>query len=224
MIPGYDPLTGLNTGNLGFSSPVGQNIYGDSNIAYQVPFQSGYLDVFKNYDPTKNPYAYRYDPTKLTPSSIAYDTGPGAYGGSVGPATQSFNGQTYNIGANNLPAGQSMPLNPGTTSYSLTGTGAYTPGAVSTDPTKSPTYIPWTAQTPSVAPSTQTYSPATAFLFGNNGSLGRIGGTFGNTGLGQSMPFYQTQPSTLTATTPGLGTFSPWNPALNALQQNRSQP
>ena len=185
--PGYDVKTGTNTGNLNFQTPVGQNQYYDPNIQLQVPFQGGFLDILKGYDPTNNPTAYRYDPRALTPTKMVYDP----YNPSVpnSPATQTVNGQTVNIGANNYLAG-----------------------------TSSPQQYQFQASTPSVPSSQTTPAPYTGFMFGNNGSLGNIKGTF-DQGV-----FYQNQPSSTTAATPGLGTLTPWNPALSALQQNRTNP
>ncbi len=59
------------------------------------------------------------------------------------------------------------------------------------------------------------------FLFGYNGSRGSTGGNFGSTQQGQSTPFYQSQPSSMTATNPNLGTFQPLTPQQQALIQAR---
>lgn len=86
-----------------------------------------------------------------------------------------------------------------------------------------------TAQTSSpftqtaAAPATQDPGPSatTPFLFGNNGSLGQIQGTFGNNQAGQSTPFYQQQPASQIQDQTGLGTLSPLTPQQQALIQAR---
>lgn len=159
MIPpvGYDATTGLNTGNLGFTSPVGQYQYYDPNIAIQTPFQGGFLDVYKNFDPNTNPGAFRYDPVKLNPTKVVY--GSQNLGAPNSQATQTINGQTYNIGANNYVAGQSSA----------------TPTAFQTS-------------APSAPPSQTTPAPFTGFMFGNNGSLGTYKGTFGQGAFYSAQP------------------------------------
>lgn len=185
--PTYNPATGTNTGDLGFSSLFGQKQYSDPNILNQIPFEGGFLNIFRNYDPTNNPNAFSLGPFQLNPNKIVY--GSQDLGGGVGAATQTVNGQTYNVNGNNYAAGQS---------------------------TATPTQFQ-TSQ-PSAPPSQTTPAPSTGFMFGNNGSLGTLGGSFGQGS------FYQNQPSSITATTPGLGTLTPWNPSLDALKKARSAP
>lgn len=68
----------------------------------------------------------------------------------------------------------------------------------------------------------QEAAPAfTGFGFGEQGKPGYkfMGGTM------EGGKFYQTQPDSLNPKPdPNLGVFRPWNPALDALQQSRSQP
>lgn len=67
--------------------------------------------------------------------------------------------------------------------------------------------------------------PFTGFQFGNNGSLGTMQGQFSSLAPGTSSQFFAQQPSSVTQSTPGLGTFQPWqNQSMQALQQLRSQP
>lgn len=183
----YDPVTGRNSGDLGFTSLTGQNQYGDPNVQLQVPFQGGFLDILQGYDPNTNPYAFRYDPSQLQLNKVVY--GSQNLGGPIGQATQTINGQTFNVNGNNFLAGQS-----------------------SATPTQFQT------SQPSAPPSQTTPAPFTEFMFGNNGSLGTLKGSFGQGS------FYQAQPSSTTQSTPGLGTLSPWNPSLDALKKARSIP
>jgi hypothetical protein len=76
---------------------------------------------------------------------------------------------------------------------------------------------------PSAPQGQQTSNPWTSYMFGNNGDQGNIQGTFGQ-GYNGPTTFFQSQPSSLNPSSQaGLGTFTPWNPSMQALQQSRSQ-
>lgn len=80
-------------------------------------------------------------------------------------------------------------------------------------------------QTSSATQSTQDVqnpNSFSGFMFGNNGSAGKMAGQFGNTIAGQQTPFYQQQQSSTTQSgNPLLGTLQPWSPNLSALRQSR---
>lgn len=200
ILPQYVPPSDFkNTGDLGFQVGGGQNQYYDPRIAFQTPFQGGFLDVFKDFNVETNPGAYLYNPSKLTPTKTVYENQshlgpiPQSLGG--GQAVQTVNGQNYNVNGNNYAAGKSS--------------------ATPRDFTTAPGDARWDTSVP--AP--------TGFQFGNNGSLGTMNGQFSSLTPGTSSQFFVDQPSSLNpAPNPLLGTFQPWqDPALKALQQSRGQ-
>lgn len=218
---GYDSLTGLNSGDLGFQSlqgyvngkkyyaPVPYNPAGDTGV--NAP---GYIDFGENFTPELgSPGQYDY-----------------FYYGNYGEALAAVNpgGKPISYGSaptNSLDPGQGNPTING---IDYTQGAAYANQAsqgIGTANPNSPNGIDQFNQYTEPGYKTTQYSQAAltgtqsygqegqiaapsgnqaTFLFGNNGSAGSVSGTMSNTTLGQSTQFYQ-------------------NPALQALTQSRSQ-
>lgn len=209
--PGYDASTGLNTGNLGYMSlPVEKTVGG-----WQQNIWNPDYNPFPNGGPT--------DDQRMNGADDGFN-----------PWLQGYfkNGQWTPLLPDKIVYGQrGTPWAPGVSTQTVNGqTANINPGG----PAYARTPFSTAAAVPSRTEAAPNASPFSGFLFGNNGSAGRVGGTFGNMTPGQSTPFYQDQPSSMSAATPGLGTFSPWedplkktqpvNPGIQALQQYRSQP
>lgn len=82
---------------------------------------------------------------------------------------------------------------------------------------------PFTATAATPAQQAPDPSANQPFLFGYNGSAGKVQGTFGNTQAGQSSPFYQSQTPGPFAmgSPPNLGKVQPLTPQQQALIQSR---
>lgn len=248
--PGYDSLTGLNTGDLGYQSLQG-TLNGGAYYA-PVPFnpaatsgfnQDGYIDFGANYNP---------DPSSAGNSDYFYygnygealaASNPGgkavSYGsaqtnslvGTPGNGDPTINGVDYTQGASyasEFKQGIGAP-NPNYGGYRAADFGQGTPqsGIVPYNQYTEPGYKPHT-ETPAGPTGVQSYGPdgqpiATAapgaqagtFLFGNNGSLGSLSGTFSNNRPMESTQFFS-----------GPQGYNPapyQNPALQALNQSRTQ-
>lgn len=173
----------------------------DLGISYPNQ-QNGYLYFGSGYDPNTNPDDYMYEPFFYNPTG-----GQTIYYGSA-PQTQ--------VDPNGLYGGlvsQTRLSGPGGVS------GIQTPQGVQGAPSQDNWFTG-----PAVSSSTQSTNPWTSYMFGNNGDQGNIQGSFAP-GLQGPTAFYQNEPASLNPTPQsGLGTFTPWNPSMQALQQSRSQP
>lgn len=239
---GYDPLSGLNSGNLDFQSLQG-NLGG---YLYNAPVafnpgdfggvnSPGYIDFGANYNPTvgapgNNDYFFYGNYGEALAASnpggktISYGSAAeNSLVGTPGNGDPTINGVDYTQGASYASQLQNGMGTYDPSSGSLAAYNQYTepgykaPTATATAPTGSQGY----------APDGSTlyggYNP-TAFLYGNNGNAGSLAGTFTNTNPGQSSQFFQSEPVSLTNGTPStLGTLQPYNPSLQALNTSRSQ-
>lgn len=250
---GYDPLSGLNSGNLDFQSLQG-NLGGylyNAPVAFNpdaipgVNSQTGYIDFGANYNPNpgapgNNDYLYYGNygealaASNPTHGAVSYGSAAeNSLVGTPGNGDPMINGVDYTSGASYA-------------SLAAQGIGTYNPGGIGTPengaassyitPYNQYTEPGYTAPTATATGPTgsQSYGPdgsalsggynPTSFLYGNNGSAGSLSGTFTNTTPGQSSQFYQSEPGSLTNGTPStLGTLQPYNPALQALNTSRSQ-
>lgn len=197
--PGYDPLTGLNTGNLGFMTlPIERTIGGYENNVYNPnanPYPGGFTEdhASQGLTPDFNPFLQGYmsggEWKPYLPDKIVIGSrnsgGPTSYSG----GTQWINGKEYNIGANNYEAGQTGPK-------------------------------PYQFGT---APGDERMEADTPFAGFHFGQVGQPGYRFAP-GTMEGGKFYSDQPGLNPTPDRKLGTFQPWNPAAAALQQYRSQP
>lgn len=197
--PGYDPITGLNTGNLGFTSlPVEKTVGGFQNNIWNPnanPYPGGWKEEYadQGMSPDINPFLQgKFDKNgawhPLLPDKIVYGQSAGGTA-ALGDASHTIGGQTSRF----TPGGP-IPAQRG------------------------PEY-----SAPAVSSTTVPSGPAgpSGFHFGE---VGQPGYKF-MPGDVMNGKFFSAQPDTLK---PGdqkdLGVLKPWNPALNALQQSRSQP
>lgn len=175
--------------------------FSDQGVSF--PDQNGYLYLGSGYDPNSNPEDYLYQPFFYNPTgrnTISY-----------GSASQNTVDQSGSYGG---LVGQTRISQGGIN-------GVQTPQGVRGS---GPVVDNVTYSQPDTPQSQTAANPWTAYMFGNNGDKGIIQGTFGP---GQNGPttFFQNQPSSLNpAPQQGLGTLTPWNPAMQALIQSRSQP
>lgn len=248
---GYDPVTGLNSGDLDFQSL--QGTMGGQNYYAPVPFsnagQSGYIDFGSQYNPAVGSgyntdylyygnYGEALAASNPTHGAISYGSAQeNSLAGTPGNGDPMINGIDYTQGASyaNMAAnGQGTYTAPGIGVASSGGTASngLTPYTQYTDPTyEAPTATqagPTGLQSyaPDGSPLAQGQSNATAFLYGNNGSQGSVYGTFTNNTPGQSAGnFYATEPGSLTQGDPSanLGQFQTLNPANPALQALTNQ-
>lgn len=193
---GYDPITGLNSGNLGFMTlPIEGASGGYENNIWNPnanPYPGGFTNDHKldGLDPNINPYLQGYFSggkwNPYLPGKIAIGSRQPA-GPAVGDATQWVNGKEYNVNGNNYAAGTNAPA-------------PYQFGTAPGDARMSEA------------------APFTGFQFGEQGQPGSrfAAGSF------EGGKFYAKQPEY--APDRNLGVFKPWNPAAAALEQYRSQP
>lgn len=199
--PGYDQSTGLNTGNLGFMTlPVERTSGGfENNI----------------WNPNANPF-----PTGAPAGS---DSGDIQNELGFNPFTQGY--MSDGVWRPYLPGkivyGQNKPTQPpvGPASQIINGQpvniGAnnYAAGASTAAPYQYAT-----------APGDARMETAATPLGFGFGEVGKPGYSF-MAGSLEDGKFYSKQPDTLNPTpNKNLGVLQPWNPALSALQQSRSQP
>lgn len=194
--PSYNASSGTNTGDLGF-------------MKLPVESTSG---GFRNniFDPNSNPFPN----APADPSLGGLPFNPYTQGYMSGGQWNPYLPDKINFGqrqSNSGPTGQAsqwingQQVNVGTNNYAA-GTNAPSPYQYATAPG---------------TVSQEQAAPPTGFGFGQQGQPGYkfMAGTFdgGN--------FYSAQPDSLNPKPdPNLGIFRQWNPALDALQQSRSQP
>lgn len=196
-----------NTGNLGFFNlPVERTIGGFENNIYANPMPTQIFDpkTKKMIDMPFNPFLQgaitgpSNDPTftPYLPDKIVYRS-PTT---NLGPVP----GGTGDIGqASQMVNGQNVNI----------GANNYAAGTSSANPRPFET-------APGTVSQTQD-TPMNGFQFGQ---AGQPGSSFMGGAMDQGK-FYSNQPNTLNPTPQqGLGQFKPWNPAMAALQNSRSQP
>ena len=242
MPPGYDPITGQNTGDMGFRMGGGTKQYADPNLEYRgyvgaldptdptMAGNVGWVNFYKNRTPD---LSWGLGTNPWTQASTSYDrVGNSATGGRLGAynpnndpklaVDYALQRTVYDNYDNLGPVPQSLGGGQDTQTvggkrYNVNGNN-YSAGVDRATPRPFQTSA-------SDARESQAQSP-TGFQFGNNGSLGTMNGQFSSLTPGTTSQFYSQQPQSLNPTTnPLLGTFQPWqDPALKALQQSRSLP
>lgn len=229
---GYDPVTGLNSGNLDFQSLQG-TVAGKTYYA-PVPYnpaqngglnQNGFIDFGSAYNPTTNPYDYlyygSYDDALVSGDHglkpIVYGSAPtNSLAATFASGDPTINGVDYTQGAAyaalaSKGVGTYAPNSYGVNDSSKTFGGS----AAGVTPYTQYTEPGYTAPTETAATPTGTKSYNTqgqeingqnpsegTFYYGDNGSAGSISGVFSDTTPGQASQFYQNEPGSLTGAQP----------------------
>lgn len=238
MPPGYDPITGQNTGDMGFRVGGGTKQYSDPNLEYRGyvgavdptdPLNKGWVNFYKNRVPDlswglgTNPgtVAAPSDSTTGLSKNSAGSNRYGAYNPTDDPrlavdyALRRTVFENYNRGEELGPLGVGQATQTvGGQSYNVNGNN-YAAGVDRATPKGF-------TQSPGDARQEQVTAP-TGFQFGNNGSLGTAQGQFSSLTPGTSSQFYSQQPASLNpAPNPLLGKFTQEDPAMKALRESRS--